>query len=88
MIFLKYSFINISLPGQFVQIGEYSLGNIFYEVVIHIQCIDVGQASDRVPGHLGEVVVTKVQILQRRQEVIKGMGRYGVELVVGQNQVA
>lgn len=55
--------------------------------MIHIQGIDISQAPNRVPGHLGKVVVTEVEILQCGQEVIKGMGRYGVELVVGQNQV-
>lgn len=61
------------------------MGNVFYEVMIHVQGVDVGQASDRVPGHLSQVVVTEVQILQRGQEVIERMRRYGVELVVGQN---
>lgn len=56
--------------------------------MVHIKGIDIGQAPDRVPGHLGKVVVAEIQILQCGQEVIKGMGRYGVQLVVGQDQMA
>lgn len=33
---------SMSLPCQFVQVGEYSLWNIFYEVMIHIQGVDIG----------------------------------------------
>lgn len=50
----------ISSPGQFVQVGENPLGNIFYEVMIHVEGIDIGQTPDCVPGHLGKVVVTEV----------------------------
>lgn len=60
---------------------------MFYEVVIHIQGIDIGEAPDHVPRCLGKIIVAEVEILQCGQEVIKGMSRYGVNLVAGEDQV-
>lgn len=75
------------LPGKLMQVGEDSLRDIFYEIMIHIQGVDVGQSPDRVPRHLVKVVVTEVEIFQSGQEVIEGVRGYGVELVIGQDQV-
>lgn len=46
-----------------MEVGEDPLRNIFYEVMIHIQGIDIGEPADCVPGHLIEVIIAEVKIL-------------------------
>ena len=78
----------LPVPGQLVQVGEHPLGDVLYEVVVHVEGVDVGQTAHRLPGRLRQVVVAQVQVLQGGHKVVKGMRGDGVQLVVGQDQVA
>lgn len=53
---------DVYLPGELVQVGEDPLRDVLYEVMVHIQGVDVGQSPNRLPGHLVQVVVTEVEV--------------------------
>ena len=71
-----------------MEVGENPLGDVLNEVVVHVEGVDVGQTPHRLPGRLCQVVVAQVQVLQRGHKVVEGVRGDGVQLVVGQDQVA
>lgn len=58
------------LPGQLVQVGEDSLWDALYQVVVQAQRVDADQQGDGLPGDVHQVVVAQVQVLQGLQEVL------------------
>lgn len=64
-----------SWPGQFVQVGEDSLWDALYEVVVQAEGVDTDEQSNGVPGDFHQVVVAQIQILQSLQEVLWGRQR-------------
>lgn len=78
---------SVYVPGELVQVGEDPLRDVLYEIMVHIQGVNVGQSPDRLPGYLVQVVVAEVEVFQCGQEVVKGVWGYRVKLVVGQDQV-
>ena len=71
-----------------MQVAEDALGDGLDEVVVQAERVDGGQQPHRVPRDLHQVVVAQVQVLQSGHKVVKGMRGDGVQLVVGQDQVA
>lgn len=53
-----------------MQVGEDSLGDALYEVVVQAEGVDADQQSDGLPWDLHQVVIAQVQVLQSLQEVL------------------
>lgn len=53
-----------------MQVGEDSLWDALYEVVVQAEGVDTDEQSNGVPGDFHQVVVAQVQILQSLQEVL------------------
>lgn len=51
-------------PGKFVQVGEDSLRDALYEVVVQAEGVDADQQGDGLPGDVYQVVVAQIQVLQ------------------------
>lgn len=64
-----------SWPGQFVQVGEDSLRDALYEVMVEAEGVDADQQGDGLPGNVHQVVVAQIQVLQSLQEVLKWGGQ-------------
>lgn len=72
-ILMDFSFdgFHASWPGQFVQVGEDSLGDALYEVMVEAEGVDADQLGDGLPGNVHQVVVAQIQVLQSLQEVLQ-----------------
>ena len=67
-----------------MQVGEDSLWDALYQVVVQAQGVDADQQGYGVPGDVHQVVVAQVQILQGLQEVLRereGVGWAGTQAV-------
>lgn len=65
------SVIMRSWPGQFVQVGEDSLWDALYEVMVEAEGVDADEQGDGLPGYVYQVVVAQIQVLQSLQEVLR-----------------
>ena len=70
-----------------MQVGEDPQGNILYQVVVHVEGVDIVQLAYRLPGNVDQVVVREVQILEGPLEVLKRSRRDVMELIVAEDQV-
>lgn len=55
-----------------MQVGEDSLRDALYQVVVQAQGVDADQQGNGLPGDVYQVVVAQIQVLQGLQEVLKG----------------
>lgn len=57
-----------------MQVGEDSLWDAFYEVMIEAEGVDADQQGDGLPGDVHQVVIAQIQVLQSLQEILQGGG--------------
>lgn len=57
-----------------MQVGEDSLRDALYEVMVEAEGVDADQQGDGLPGNVHQVVVAQIQVLQSLQEVLKWGG--------------
>lgn len=60
-----------------MQVGEDSLGNALYEVMVQAEGVDADQQGDSLPGNVHQVVIAQIQVLQCLQEVLQEGGDRG-----------
>lgn len=58
-----------------MQVGEDSLRDALYEVMVEAEGVDADQQGDGLPGNVHQVVVAQIQVLQSLQEVLKWGGQ-------------
>lgn len=54
-----------------MQVGEDSLWDALYEVMVEAEGVDADQQGDGVPGDVHHVIVAQIQVFQSLQEVLR-----------------
>lgn len=54
-----------------MQVGEDTLRDALYEVMVEAEGVDADQQGDGLPGNVHQVIVAQIQVLQSLQEVLK-----------------